>query len=247
MPEIYSRSNKRTQPSVDNSPATVDSFHASRNDTPAQTITQETHNLVTDLPQLTAISGMYKLYQFISIVTIGCSIIMPFLFYCFAQEQMFSNFTPSLTDWAAALSMHVFVMVLAFVSTLRMIYMPEFYTKCKDDRCEPLKTEEGTKKRQYYEVIIRYLFVMLIIGATSLGYLHNIYSYAKQGLDETPGSNHDNIYINMDPLRTNGAVSYYENHVLRFLNNLSALFHWSIFFSSHLLVAVFTSSKLKGS
>jgi hypothetical protein len=188
----------------------------------------------------------YHFYWFMSLIMTIATVLMPIIFYVIAQEQLFSKFTPSLTDWASALSLAVFINVVALVSTVMLVTNKGFNCDCSSGDCRGLNDTEQLEKRKRYELIVRYLLTGLLIGGTLLGSLHNIYNYAKQGVDALPGQNLDNTFINIEYLRTTGAVSYLENHICRFLNNLQNMLYWSVFFSSHLVVAHFILRKPKG-
>lgn len=213
--------------------------------TPAETVKL----LTATTPSNAALGKPTRFYHFCNWISWACilfTVIFPVIFYVISQEQLFSKSNPSLTDWAAALSMAVFINTVALLCTIIVFTHAGFlYGIDTKGICSPLDDVACERKIKQYELLMRYLLIGLCINGTLLGYLHNTYIYAKQGVDLYPGRNLDGTFINIELLRTTGEVSYLENHICRFLNNLQNIFYWTVFFTAHLFIALFSDRKNK--
>jgi magnesium-transporting ATPase (P-type) len=155
------------------------------------------------------------------------TLIYPFILYILGQEQLFSQYTPTIDQWLIMLCIGF---VLSILSVLSNINQWNELERSKEDNQDQLKLKSFCLSVQLGTLLLFVFNYAIIVAAT-----WNIRRYADQTYTHTGQEYNYLNELNGSPLRTNGVVSYVENHVIRQLGNLQSLIYFSVAYFAEIL------------
>lgn len=168
-----------------------------------------------------------KAYLTLHNILLLSTLLHPFIYDMIGREQLFSQYTPTIDIWLIMVGIGFSVSIVTVISN---IYEWNKVEKEKIQDQDELKMKAFCLSVQLCTLLL-FVFNYAYINAA----MWNIRYYSDQKY--THGGQDYNYLneLNGSSLRTNGVVSYVENHMIRQISNLQSLCYFSVAYFAQIL------------